>query len=267
VETLGVIGNISRDRATYHDGRRVELLGGAALHVARAATRAGLPSVPVAVIGNDLSWIRDDVRLAATDLSCVKVMSGTSCSFQLAYDEDEHLTRVDSSFGVATHLTRHALTVLGRHQRYHVCCRRPLNVAVVLGRLASAGIPFSVDLHVASAAVLAPAADAAIANARVVFVNAAEFAALRRVTDPGRLRSVVISDGPHPVIMLRSGQIVASTIPPKASAIEVTGAGDTLAGTFLAASAKGLGDQTALEAAVSAATEAVRDPGLVIAAQ
>jgi sugar/nucleoside kinase (ribokinase family) len=267
VETLGVIGNISRDQAIYPDGHSVELLGGAALYVALAAARAGLPSAPIAVIGSDLGWIRDDVRLVATDLSCVEVASGRSCSFRLAYDENAHLTGTDSSFGVATQLTRHVLYVLGRHQSYHVCCRRPLDVAVVLGRLAGAGTPFSIDFHLASAAVNVPAADAAIAHARAVFVNTAEYAALRRVTDPERLRRVVISDGPRPVIIVRYGQVVASVLPPEANVIEVTGAGDTLAGTFLAARARGLGDQAALEAAVSAATEAVCDPGLVIAAQ
>jgi len=266
VEVLGVIGNISRDQAIYPSGRHVELLGGAALHVALAATRAGLLSAPVAVIGSDLGWIRDDVRLTDMDLSCVEVTCGRSCSFRLTYDESGHLTGTGSSFGVAARLTRHALDVLGQHQSYHVCCRRPLDVPVVLGRLVSAAIPFSVDFHLASAAVIMPAADAAIAHASAVFVNATEFAALARVTDPGRLKAVVISDGPRRVIMLRSGRVVASVLPPDANAIEVTGAGDTLTGTFLAACARGLGDQAALAAAVSAATEAVSDPGLVITA-
>jgi sugar/nucleoside kinase (ribokinase family) len=195
------------------------------------------------------------------------VASGRSCSFRLAYDENGYLTSTGSSFGVATQLTRHALDVLGRHQSYHVCCRRPLDIAAVTGRLADAGIPFSVDFHIASAAVTMPAADAAIAYATVVFVNAAEYAALRRITDPVRLRRLVISDGPRPVILVRFGQVVASALPPEASAIEVTGAGDTLAGTFLAARARGLGDQAALTAAVRAAAEAVSGPGLVIAAR
>ena len=266
MEVLGVIGNISRDRAIYPGGRRVELLGGAALHVALAATRAGLPSTPIAVIGSDLGWIRDDARLTDMDLSCVEVTCGRSCSFRLAYDESGHLTGTASSFGVAAHLTRHVLEVLGRHRSYHVCCRRPLDVPVVLGRLVGAGIPFSVDFHLASAAVIMPNADAAIAHASVVFVNAAEFATLSEITDPGRLKAVVISDGPRPVVMLRSGRVVASVLPPDASVVEVTGAGDTLAGTFLAARARGLGDQPALEAAVGAAAEAVTGPGLVIPA-
>jgi sugar/nucleoside kinase (ribokinase family) len=67
--------------------------------------------------------------------------------------------------------------------------------------------------------------------------------------------------------MLRFGRVVASVLPPDASAVEVTGAGDTLAGTFLAACARGLGDQAALAAAVGAATEAVSGPGLVITAR
>jgi hypothetical protein len=79
VETLGVIGNISRDRVIYPDGRNVELLGGAAVHVALAATRAGLPSAPVAIIGSDLGWICDDVRLAATDLRDAAFSSWIAC--------------------------------------------------------------------------------------------------------------------------------------------------------------------------------------------
>jgi len=262
---LGVIGNISRDQASYPGRRPVELLGGAALHIALAATRAGLQSAPVAVIGSDLGWIRDDVRLTGMDLSCVEVTRGRSCSFRLTYDENGHLAGTGSSFGVAEQLTRHALDVVGQHQSYHVCCRLPLDVSIVLGRLVSAEIPFSVDFHLASAAAVMPAADAAIGHASIVFVNAAEFATLGRVTDPGRLQAVVISDGPRPVIMLRSRRVVASVLPPVANVIEVTGAGDVLAGTFLAASAQGFGDQPALESAVNAATEAASGPGLVIA--
>ena len=267
MKLLGVIGNISRDQAIYPGGRNVELLGGAALHVALAATRAGLRSAPVAVIGSDLGWIRYDVRLTDMDLSCVEVTRGESCSFRLTYDENGHLIGTGSSFGVAEQLTRHALDVVGQHQSYHVCCRRPLDVAIVLGRLVAAEIPFSIDFHLGSAASVMPAAEPAIGHASIVFVNAAEFATLGRAIDLGRLQAVVISDGPGPVTILRSRQVVASVLPPAASVIEVTGAGDALAGTFLAACAQGLGDQPALEAAVIAATEAVSGPGLVMTAR
>ena len=73
---LSVIGNISRDLAIYPGDRRYELLGGAALHVARAASQAGLACAPVSVIGRDLAWIRADPRLARLDLTHVKVALG-----------------------------------------------------------------------------------------------------------------------------------------------------------------------------------------------
>jgi hypothetical protein len=92
-----------------------------------------------------------------------------------------------------------------------VCCRRPLDVPAVLGRLAELGIPFSVDFHLASASVLMPAASPALPRARAVFVNAAEFAVLAQVTDPGSLPAVIVSDGPAPAIVLRHGRQVAAT--------------------------------------------------------
>lgn len=265
MELLGVIGNISRDLASYLD-TRVEMLGGAALHVALAAARAGLPAAPVSVTGTDLGWITGDPRLAGLDLHYVKVTPGESCAFRLTYDATGRLTGTDASFGVAAVLTAHALSVLGSLPACHVCCRRPLDVPAVLGRLAELGIPFSVDFHLASASVLMPAASPALPHARAVFVNAAEFAILAQVTNPGRLQAVVISDGPAPAIVLRHGRQVASATPPPTTVTEVTGAGDSLTGTFLAASARGLDCQAALAEAVTAASRAASEPGLVIPA-
>ena len=104
MELLGVVGNISRDLATY-PGTRAEMLGGAALHVALAAARAGLPAAPVSVAGTDLGWIAGDPRLAGLDLRHVKVVPGESCAFTLTYDGTGRLTGTESSFGVAAGLT------------------------------------------------------------------------------------------------------------------------------------------------------------------
>ena len=262
---LGVVGNISRDLATY-PGTRVEMLGGAALHVALAAARAGLPASPVSVAGTDLGWIAGDPRLAGLDLRHVTVVPGESCAFTLTYDATGRLTGTESSFGVAAGLTAHALSALGSLPACHVCCRRPLDVPAVLGRLAELGTPFSVDFHLASARVLMPAASPALPFARAVFVNAAEFAILAQVTHPGSLPAVIVSDGPAPAIVLRHGSQVASASPPAMTRTEVTGAGDTLTGTFLAASARGLDCQAALAEAVTAASRAASEPGLAIPA-
>jgi sugar/nucleoside kinase (ribokinase family) len=267
VEPLGVIGNISRDVATYPGGRRVEMLGGAALHVALAATSAGLPAAPISVIGTDLDQIATDQRLTGVDLRHVNVVPGESSLFRLTYDASGRLTSTRASFGVAAGLTRHVLSVLGPHHGCHVCCRRPLDATVILSRLTAMCIPFSVDFHLASASVIMPAVRGALPHAKAVFVNAAEFAILAQVMDPRGLGMIVISDGPHTATVLRYGQEVASAVPPAISVTEVTGAGDTLTGTFLAASTQGLACQAALQEAVNAASQAAASPGLSISAR
>lgn len=262
---LAVIGNISRDLTIYPDGREYELLGGAAFHVAQGAIHAGLAAAPVSVIGSDLAWIKDDPRLAGIDLRQVKVAYGPSCAFRLSYAGTGQLATIDCSFGAAEALTRHALSAIGYHDAYHACCRRPLDVGAVLARLVAAELAFSADFHLASAGELIAAAAPYLSAAAAVFTNAAEFATLSQLVDPAALRAVVISDGPGPVTLLRRGRVTATIRPPHASQVEVTGAGDTLTGAFLAATARGLEDDAALRAAVSAATLSVQAPGLGIA--
>ena len=145
MRTLGVIGNISRNLVSYPDGRKFTLLGGAALHVALAASRAGVVAAPISVIGDDLEPLLDDRRLAALDLASVKIVPGMSCTFRLNYDQDGQLAPAESDFGAAATLTCHALSALSRYDSYHVCCRRPLDAALILRCLVSKACRFSAD--------------------------------------------------------------------------------------------------------------------------
>jgi sugar/nucleoside kinase (ribokinase family) len=262
--TLGVVGNISRDLVSYPDGRRQVLLGGAALYVALAAVRAGMSAAPIAVIGDDLVADLRGRRLDHLDLSCVEVAAGSSCSFRLEYNQGGQLVSTICDFGVADQITPHALHVLGRHSLYHVCCRRPLDVRPILQRLVDQKLPFTVDFHLASAATVVPAVADLLPYTQALFVNRAEFAVLRTACNPQRLSAVVISDGPRPVVLLRHGRVRAEVRPPQTVVAEVTGAGDTLTGTFLATIEKNLVDTDALRMAVQAATIAVGATGVVI---
>jgi sugar/nucleoside kinase (ribokinase family) len=264
VNVLAVLGNISRDQAIYPDDRRFELLGGAALHVARAAYHAGMTCALVSVIGADLDWMRSDPRLAGLDLSHVATREEPSCAFTLTYTATGTLASIDCSFGAAESLTSHCLTAIGHHGHHHVCCRRPLDIATVLARLTRDGLAFSTDFHLASAGELIRAALPFLPFASTVFVNTAEFATLAALIDPGRLAAVVISDGPREARLMRHGRITAAIQPPGARVVEATGAGDSLAGTFLAAQTAGLGDHAALRSAVFAASRAIQAPGLII---
>jgi len=137
---------------------------------------------------------------------------------------------------------------------YHVCCRRPLDVGTVLDALVLAARPFSVDFFLSSAAESIAAAAGALPLAQVVFANAAEYALLIDAVPASALRDVVVTDGPRPAQLIRSGRRVARVLPPRVDPVDVTGSGDTVAGTFLAARATGLEDAVALEWAMRAAS-------------
>src|SRR5262245_8637759 len=111
--TVGVIGNVSIDTARYPDGQTYQLLGGAALHVALAASQAGLAPSPISVVGSDLTYqLRSDPRLRSLDLAHVLAVPGRDCRFDLTYDRDGQVSAVHSDYGIAHALTRHALAVV-----------------------------------------------------------------------------------------------------------------------------------------------------------
>ena len=173
---LAVIGNISRDvlvsqhpadSAPTPSGQlapprpgTMTVLGGAGLHVARAATAAGLAGAPVAVLGDDLVHLRDDPRFAALDWSGTRVEQGASASFTLSYHTDGELADVVADYGVAVGLTEHALARIQTRQddSYHVCCRHPLDVAATTRQLIDQSARFSLDFIVSSAAATSAAA-------------------------------------------------------------------------------------------------------------
>ncbi len=257
--TLAVIGNVSRDTTRYPDERGGTSLGGAALLVSLAASRAGLRAGPVCVLGDELAHLPEAVGFAALDWSAAARTAGPATCFGLTYDTAGELLRATANYGVAEGLTNHVLGHLGRSigDLYHVCCRRPLAVDAVLAELAGRDVNFSVDFFLPSAELLIRAALPWLPAASTIFVNAAEYKALRERVALARLREVVVTDGPRTVRVLGFGRAVAKVQPPVRSAREVTGAGDTLAGTYLAHRACGATPQQSLSRAVAAAAKHV----------
>jgi sugar/nucleoside kinase (ribokinase family) len=263
---LAVIGNISIDHRVYPDGKRDPALGGAALHITLAATRAGLAARPVSVIGSDLAGLNTHPRLATLDLTGVTIKGGASATFTLTYDDHGAITRTDAEYGVAADLTDHVLRHLAEQHddAYHVCCRRPLDIARVLHALPSR--PFSLDFTLPSAPLLIAAATPHLPRAGAVFVNSAEYQVLSEQLPIELLATLIVTDGPRPVRLFRGGRQIEAITPPATAAIEVTGAGDTLVGSFLAFRSIGRDETSALRAAVAAASShtarpAIRLPG------
>ena len=110
------------------------------------------------------------------------------------------------------------------------------------------------DLKFSSVAAESIAAAGALALTHVVFANAAEYELLTDAVPASALRDVVVTDGPRPAQWIRSGRRVARALPPRIDPVDVTGSGDTVAGTFLVTRATGLDDAVALEWAMRAAS-------------
>ncbi|MEU3597144.1 PfkB family carbohydrate kinase [Streptomyces sp. NPDC006798] len=260
VGRLSVIGNISRDRPRYPDRAAHEQLGGAALLVALAAVRAGMPAAPVAVVGDDLAHLPGAVVLEGLDWTALGIQNGVSASFSLNYDTAGGLVSVVTEYGVAVQGTEHALRHVEAHldDAYHLCCRRPLDVARLLDVLVSRAGRFSVDFFLPSAQELIPRAVPWLHSAAFVFVNLSEYRLLAEAVDISALPELVITDGPRGARVLVRGVPIAASSPPIPVDGEVTGAGDTLAGTYLARRHAGAEPDIALSAGVAAASAHIR---------
>lgn len=252
-----VIGNISLD--TIHSPGHLPVcqLGGAALHLAVAAARAGLPVAPASVVGDDLAGLPDDPRLPALDWTLLHTAPEPTAAFTIRYDDAGTVTGVDTAYGAAGHLTTHALQVIDRHPEaaFHISCRHPLDVPAVLANLTERSCSFSLDFHLPSAPQLIPAATPWLRHAATIFVNAEEHALLAHHAGPHPCPETVVTDGPRPARVVLPGRAQRPVTAPAVPTVrQITGAGDTLAGTYLAHRARHLPPDAALDRAVQAAS-------------
>ncbi|MER7467882.1 carbohydrate kinase family protein [Streptomyces sp. NPDC097981] len=261
---LSVIGNISRDLTSYPDGRRSHQLGGAALHTALAASHAGADTALVSVIGQDLAPLARSTGHPRLDWSMLCVAPESSAIFTLIYDEQDRLVSTEADYGAAAGLTSHAIGHIVDHvgDFFHLSLRRPLQPEPVLAQLVAQRAGYSVDLFLPSAADMIHDAGPWLPRAAVVFCNTAEYRLLAAACDPTELPLVAVTDGPSPARLLRHGRLIVEARPPQATPSEVTGAGDTFAGTFLARWLDGRPAAHALASAVHAAARHLTTPAI-----
>jgi sugar/nucleoside kinase (ribokinase family) len=259
---LQIVGNIARVRSVYPDGRRYSFIGGAATHIALAASGFGGTCSVVSVLGTDLTCALHALRDRHVAIDKVAVVDGHSCTFGLTYTAMNDISSVEADFGVSEQLTDHALATIADASRLHVCCRRPLDASQLVPLLR--GQSYSVDFFLPSIEPNVHALQPVIYEAEAVFVNAAEFTALKDLIEVSQLRLAVVTDGPRPAVVIRQGTVVANVRPPVVQPVEVSGAGDTVIGVFLVAQAAGSSDHDALDAAVRAASRSLTTVDLPI---
>ncbi|WP_129839478.1 PfkB family carbohydrate kinase [Streptomyces sp. RFCAC02] len=266
---LDVLGNVSRDVTRYPNHRGGARIGGAALFVALAAARAGRHAAPVCVLGQDLAHVPQAPGLGGIDWSACSKAEGPSTRFDLRYNLQGELINVRAAYGVAERLTDHVLAHIERYPdgEYHVCCRHPLDAAAVLSRLTHHRATFSIDFFLTSAETMIRTAAPWLNQASALFVNAAEHRLLQSLADTTALPEVVVTDGPRPARVWSFGREAASVLPPSQPPREVSGAGDTLAGAFLAHRSRGATPTQALAEATEAAAHFVAAPPLPVPAR
>ena len=106
-----------------------------------------------------------------------------------------------------------------------------------------------------------------------LFTNRAELAALLELDSDTSINAqlealsalgveqAVVSDGANPITVLEKGEMYSLSVEPIDGLVDVTGAGDALAGATLFALKRGLSLQTSLTAGMAAAAQVVQTPG------
>lgn len=265
--SIAIIGNVSIVHSMYSDGRELTFVGGAAFHIGLAVAMNGTDVGIISLIGEDLAWIKSTDLPQGLDLQLVSVRTGLSSRFLINYGHDENVVGISSEYGVAADLTEHAISMIGRHKAYHICCRRPLSPSLILMALTRMSIPFTVDFFVSSAGEMISDSLPYLSSAEAVFVNAREMAILSEKLDTQTLKCIVVSNGSQPLEVFRYGVCAATAIPRSVIAKEVTGAGDTIVGSFLSSWEQGLDDQSAAAGAVEFATSSLDAPFLSVSVE
>ncbi|MFF0226362.1 carbohydrate kinase family protein [Streptomyces sp. NPDC004629] len=235
--------------------------GGVAANAAVACARQGVDTALLAVVGDDVFGVYATDHLAAcgVDVTGVTTTPGmTALSVCTLAEDGEKRLVYTSSVSQYPPLERVRDAELGGVDWIHTSCLHPEGAAVLAERARAAGIAMSIDLEPLALAHGMDALAPALHGAAVVFLNertTAEIGDVHGFAARHRLRSVVRTGGLRgATLTYGSGEIAVP--PPTGRIIDTTGAGDCLAGVYIARALSGSDPHSSLRAAVASATYA-----------
>ncbi|MFI9176048.1 carbohydrate kinase family protein [Streptomyces lincolnensis] len=234
--------------------------GGVAANSAVACARQGVATTLLAEVGDDVlgAYATDFLAARGVDVTHVTTTPGmTAVSVcTLAGDGEKRLVYT-SSVSQYPPPERLLDVRLDGVDWIHTSCLHPEAAAVLAERARAAGVPLSVDLEPLALDHGVDALAPALYEAEVVFLNEQATLSIGDVdafAARHRLKSVVRTRGLHGAA-LTSGSTRAAVAPlPGAPIVDTTGAGDCLAGVYIARTLSGSDPVTALRAAVASAT-------------
>jgi sugar/nucleoside kinase (ribokinase family) len=255
---IGHVGWATNETAT---GTRVSL-GGSGYAAAFAASlvlpgQVGL----VAQVGPDLAG--PGLNQLPIDRAGLAVLPGASAAFHIT-EHGDGTRSFRSSLGVAAcprFDTFPAAYFQARH--VHLGTMPPAQQIAWLTFLRDHGLhaPISVDTFEHFVSTEPAASREACDLADLIFINEAEYAGLYRDNESPKAPTI-LKHGPLGADFISDG-VTRSALPaPAAQVVDGTGAGEILAGAYLALRARGLSNRRALDCAVRAATSSVTEFGV-----
>lgn len=258
---LVLIGHVGWATNETASGIQVSL-GGSGYAAAFAASliwpgRVGL----VAQVGPDLA--EQGLPRLRADRAGLAVLPGDSAAFHIT-ERADGTRSFRSSLGVAT-CPRFGTfpAAYFQAQHVHLGTMPPGQQIAWLTFLRDHGLraPVSVDTFEHFVAVEPAASREACDLADLIFINEAEYAGLYRDQESPKAPTI-LKHGPRGADFISDGMTHFASATPAAHLVDGTGAGEILAGVYLALRARGLTEGPALDYAVRAATSSVTEFGV-----
>ncbi|WP_338697942.1 carbohydrate kinase family protein [Streptomyces sp. Q6] len=236
--------------------------GGVAANSAVACARQGVRTSLLAVVGDDVlgTYAVDLLAKRGVDVTGVTAIPGATavsvCT--LAEDGEKHLVYT-SSVSQYPPVERLRDVDLRGVDWVHTSCLHPETAAVLAERARATGTPLSIDLEPAALGEGLPALAAALHGAEVVFLNeqtVARVGDVRAFAARHDLKAVVCTRGERGAVLTAGARETVVVPPPAGRMVDTTGAGDCLAGVYIARVLSGRDPREALRAAVVSATHA-----------
>jgi ribokinase len=236
--------------------------GGVAANSAVACARQGVATTLLAVVGDDVlgAYATEFLAAKGVDVTGVTTTPGmTAVSVCTLADDGEKRLVYTSSVSQYPPPERLRDADLDGVDWIHTSCLHPGAAAVLAERARAASIRMSIDLEPAALAHGTEALAPALHGAEVVFLNeqaTESIGDLRTFAARHRLKSVVRTRGLRGAALTTGSGRIAVAPPPAERIVDTTGAGDCLAGVYIARSLSGADPLSALRAAVASATSA-----------
>ena len=250
---LAVFGHVGFDEDT-RSGVVTRRVGGAAYYAARAAAAAGCPVQLVSAVGRDFPMD----SLDGIDSSATRRYAGPSAVFRQSYDTADRVIAFEGQLNACERLSPKQIPLTGElPAAVFLTAAHPQQQARALSWLRE--IHYRGVVAIDTTLIYIREFESLLENTTVVnwmFLNSDEYAALGKPPPPET--GLIVKRGPEGALIREGG--LWSEVPTSAasSVVTTTGAGDVLAGTFLAALLRGTSSMEAVSFAVERATRYVQ---------